>query len=321
LRLLSGQIDRATVRTTLMYRWKPRIHFGVEYNPLVGEVHPLLTLIPVTETQNRPAIIFGYSSDRIGTPKGDSMYRTASKDLEHGTGLPIAPYGGIVFGTYEHRFRPIVRLCNTQMRHMRARSDDIKGAGQEMVFPKSFEPRKFAHHCRAYAVGEHHLVAVHIKAAVFGPVTWQWTERHFCRASPGRQGARIFEIVAFAPCRSGIGFKNDAGARGGLRIRPVTLIEDHSGQLEPATGPAAGHTTEVGVEQHGSLVVRTNPDGDAFVGRAAFALQGRLASRIVVGRRQKATVIHFFEFLRGEDRFRHEHKRGDAEKRRWLLHQ
>jgi hypothetical protein len=95
------------VRSTLIYRWKRRIHFGVEYNPKVGEVHPLLTLIPVTETRNRPAIIFGYSSDRIGTPKGDSFYLTASKDLENWTGLPIAPYGGIVYGTYEHRFRPI----------------------------------------------------------------------------------------------------------------------------------------------------------------------------------------------------------------------
>ncbi len=95
------------MRSTLIYRWKPRIHFGVEYNPKVGEVHPLLTLIPVTETKNRPAVIFGYSSDRIGTPKGDSIYLTASKDLEYWTGLPIAPYFGVVFGTYEHRFRAI----------------------------------------------------------------------------------------------------------------------------------------------------------------------------------------------------------------------
>ena len=95
------------MRSTLIYRWKPRIHFGVEYNPKVGEVHPLLTLIPVTETKNRPAIIVGYSSDRIGTPKGDSFYLTASTDIENWTGLPIAPYAGVVFGTFEHRFRAI----------------------------------------------------------------------------------------------------------------------------------------------------------------------------------------------------------------------
>ena len=66
-----------------MYRWQPRVHVGLEFNPKVGEVHPLLTIIPVTETQNRPAVIFGISSDRIGTPEGTSFYLTASKDLEH----------------------------------------------------------------------------------------------------------------------------------------------------------------------------------------------------------------------------------------------
>ena len=104
---MTDQVDRATVRATLIYRWHPRVHIGVEYNPLVGEVRPLLTLIPVTETLNRPAIIFGISSDRIGTPEGTSFYLTASKDLEHWTGLPIAPYAGVVYGTYEHRFRVI----------------------------------------------------------------------------------------------------------------------------------------------------------------------------------------------------------------------
>lgn len=108
MRLLHGQVDRAAVRSTLIYRIHPRFHLGVEYNAKVGEVHPLVTFIPVTETHNRPAIIFGISSDRIGTPEGESsFYLTASKDLEHWTGLPIAPYAGIVYGTYEHRFRAI----------------------------------------------------------------------------------------------------------------------------------------------------------------------------------------------------------------------
>lgn len=95
------------MRTTFIYRWHPRVHVGLEYNPRVGEVHPLLTLIPVTETANRPAVIIGISSDRIGTPRGTSFYVTASKDLEAWTGLPIAPYGGVVYGTYEDKLRPI----------------------------------------------------------------------------------------------------------------------------------------------------------------------------------------------------------------------
>ena len=105
--MLTGQVDRAAVRATFIYRWHPRVHFGLEYNPKVGEVHPLLTLIPVTETANRPAVIVGISSDRIGTPRGTSFYVTASKDLEGWTGLPIAPYAGVVYGTYDKEFRPI----------------------------------------------------------------------------------------------------------------------------------------------------------------------------------------------------------------------
>src|SRR5262245_63781735 len=59
------------------------------------------------ETQTRPAMIFGTSSDRIGTPTGQSFYGTLSKDLKLHTGIPIAPYAGAAFGTYEHKFRPI----------------------------------------------------------------------------------------------------------------------------------------------------------------------------------------------------------------------
>lgn len=107
IRLLTGQVDRAAVRATIMYRWHPRFHVGLEYNPRVGEVHPLVTMIPVTETVHRPAIIVGISSDRIGTPRGTSVYITASKDLKHWTGLPIAPYGGVVWSSYEKKLRAI----------------------------------------------------------------------------------------------------------------------------------------------------------------------------------------------------------------------
>ena len=105
--MLTGQVDRAAVRATLIYRLHPRFHIGLEYNPKVGEVHPLITIIPVTETLNRPAVIFGISSDRIGTPRGTSVYLTASKDFQHWTGLPIAPYGGIVYSSYDHKFRAL----------------------------------------------------------------------------------------------------------------------------------------------------------------------------------------------------------------------
>lgn len=55
----------------------------------------------MTETAQRPALILGTSSDRIGTPHGRAFYATLSKDLERSTGLPIAPYAGVAWGTFD----------------------------------------------------------------------------------------------------------------------------------------------------------------------------------------------------------------------------
>lgn len=49
-------------------------------------------------------MIFGTSSDRIGTTHGRSFYATASKDLEALLGLPLAPYAGLAFGTFDDEF-------------------------------------------------------------------------------------------------------------------------------------------------------------------------------------------------------------------------
>jgi hypothetical protein len=51
--------------------------------------------------------MLGTSSDRIGTPEGQAFYATVSKDLSPQTGLPIAPYVGLAYGTYEDKARPI----------------------------------------------------------------------------------------------------------------------------------------------------------------------------------------------------------------------
>jgi hypothetical protein len=107
LRLLSNQIERASVRATLNYRVHPRLSVGVEYDPRADDVTPLLNVIAVTETEKRPAVIFTFSSDRIGTPYGYSYSATVSKDLLTQLGLPIAPYAGVSYGTYEDRLRPI----------------------------------------------------------------------------------------------------------------------------------------------------------------------------------------------------------------------
>lgn len=49
----------------------------------------------------------GTSSDRIGTPSGQAFYATFSKNMKRETGLPIAPYGGVVYGTYDEKMRAI----------------------------------------------------------------------------------------------------------------------------------------------------------------------------------------------------------------------
>jgi hypothetical protein len=107
VRLLANQVPRASVRTTLTYKFHPRLTAGVEYNPRVGEVAPIANFLAVTETRRRPALMFGTSSDRIGTPSGQSFYGIFSKNLKRETGLPIAPYAGLAYGTYEDRLRPV----------------------------------------------------------------------------------------------------------------------------------------------------------------------------------------------------------------------
>lgn len=107
VRLLTNQIPRAAVRTTLTYQLHPRLQVGIEYNPRAGEFAPLMNVVILTETKRRPALMFGTSTDRIGTPSGQAFFATVSKNLKGATGLPIAPYAGASFGTYDHRFRPI----------------------------------------------------------------------------------------------------------------------------------------------------------------------------------------------------------------------
>jgi len=90
-----------------MYALHKRVDVGVEYNPKAEQVSPLANLRVLNETRTRPAILLGTSSDRIGTPEGQSFYGTLSKDLRPQTGLPIAPYVGIAYGTYEDKARLI----------------------------------------------------------------------------------------------------------------------------------------------------------------------------------------------------------------------
>jgi hypothetical protein len=99
-----GVIDRAKLRTTLMYRATPDLQLGIEYNPFAEEVGPLVNFRAVRETRNRPALSFGTSSDRIGTPFGRAYYATFSKDLEPYLKVPVSLYGGPLYGSFDDEF-------------------------------------------------------------------------------------------------------------------------------------------------------------------------------------------------------------------------
>lgn len=101
VRIIPGVLERARWRNTLMWHPHHRVSLGVEYNPLADDVHPLANLTLWQETETRPAVILGTSSDRIGTPDGQAYYFTVSKDIEQWTGLPIAPYAGVSYGTWD----------------------------------------------------------------------------------------------------------------------------------------------------------------------------------------------------------------------------
>lgn len=80
---------------------------GLEWNPKAEQVSPLANVRLLDETRSRPAVIVGTSSDRIGTPEGQSFYVTVSKDLRPQTGLAVAPYVGVAYGTFEDETRII----------------------------------------------------------------------------------------------------------------------------------------------------------------------------------------------------------------------
>ena len=103
-RFADDQIDRATHRFILMRQWTRSLKAGVEVNPGADEIGVVANWRLLDETARRPALILGTSSDRIGTPAGQSYYATLSKSLHRETGIPIAPYVGISWSGAEDRF-------------------------------------------------------------------------------------------------------------------------------------------------------------------------------------------------------------------------
>ncbi len=94
-------VKRAQLRLTLTYEFHPKFRAGIEVNPLDEDVGPIANWRALDETENRPAIIFGTSSARIGTERGRAYYVTASKNLEKQISLPLSPYVGIAYSDGE----------------------------------------------------------------------------------------------------------------------------------------------------------------------------------------------------------------------------
>ena len=102
-RYISGQIPRATHRTIVMHQFNPNVKAGVEWNQGADEIGIVANWRILPESHRRPALIIGTSSDRIGTPDGQSYYATISKSLHHLVGIPVAPYAGVSYSEHEGR--------------------------------------------------------------------------------------------------------------------------------------------------------------------------------------------------------------------------
>lgn len=92
-------MERPRWRLTAGYRVIPRIQIGIEYNPVASELVPIATVFLLTETERRPALFLGTSSDRIGSPEGtQSYYLTASKLAPR---IPVSVYGSLNYSEWD----------------------------------------------------------------------------------------------------------------------------------------------------------------------------------------------------------------------------
>jgi hypothetical protein len=87
-----------------MRQLNSNLRIGVEYNAGADEVGLVANWRAISETKTRPALIFGTSSDRIGTPDGQSYFATVSKSLQPSLGIPVSPYIGLSYSGYEDKF-------------------------------------------------------------------------------------------------------------------------------------------------------------------------------------------------------------------------
>jgi hypothetical protein len=96
--------QRPRVRTTFTGRVSEKLQLGLEFNANAPKekLNPVGNYFIQTETDTRPGIVAGFSSDRIGTPYGMSYFVSAQKQLGGETGK-LAPYLGIAYSEYSRK--------------------------------------------------------------------------------------------------------------------------------------------------------------------------------------------------------------------------
>ena len=142
---------------TVNYRVIPRLQLGVEYNPAANEVGPLATWFLLTETERRPAVFFGTSSDRIGSPEGtQSYYVTGAKYLPF---LHVSPYVSLNYSEWDTGWNV---PC---------------GANVEMGRGFSLQPMYDGHRT--------HLLGTYATQRFSATLIWAWLERAGVAVSVG----------------------------------------------------------------------------------------------------------------------------------------
>lgn len=95
--------QRPRWRTTLTQRVSPRLQLGLEFNASAPreKLNPVGNYFLQIESETRPGIIAGFSSDRIGTPRGMSYFISVQKQLGGESGR-LAPYVGLSYSGFGH---------------------------------------------------------------------------------------------------------------------------------------------------------------------------------------------------------------------------
>ena len=99
VRYVDTNVDRARWRLTASYRVFDIAQIGVEYNPVATEIAPIATVFLLTETDRRPALFLGTSTDRIGSPEGTQQYYLTASKLA--TWVPVSAYATITYSEWD----------------------------------------------------------------------------------------------------------------------------------------------------------------------------------------------------------------------------